>query len=172
MPSRALPCFPPGLSARANRVVKLLRARNVTLVTAESCTAGLIAALLSKPEGASNVLQGGYVTYTKAQKSRALGLPAALLKRDGSVTAKVAAGMAAGALRRSPADIALAVTGVLGPAPDEDGNPVGLVYFACARRGGTLRALRRKFTKRDHDALCEATIRQAFDLLTDVVCSR
>jgi nicotinamide-nucleotide amidase len=169
VPSKILSCFPPGLSAHANRTVKLLRDRNLTVVTAESCTAGLIAALLSKPEGASDVLHGGFVTYTKAQKSRVLGLPAALLKRDGSVTAKVAAGMASGALRRSPADIALAVTGVLGPAPDEDGNRVGLVYFACARRGRELRALRRQFAKRDHDALCAATIRVAFDLLMDVI---
>lgn len=152
-------------------MVKLLRASNLTVVTAESCTAGLIAALLSKPEGASDVLHGGYVTYSKEQKSRALGVPAPLLKREGSVTAKVASDMASGALRRSPADIALAVTGVLGPAPDADGNPVGLVYFACARRGRALRALRRQFARRDHDALCAATIRQAFDLLSDVVCS-
>lgn len=82
-------------------MVKLLRARNLTLVTAESCTAGLIAALLSKPEGASDVLHGGFVTYTKAQKSRVLGLPAALLKRNGSVTAKVASDMASGALHRA-----------------------------------------------------------------------
>lgn len=74
-------------------MVKLLRARNLTLVTAESCTAGLIAALLSKPEGASDVLHGGFVTYTKAQKSRVLGLPA-LLKRNGS-------DMASGALHRA-----------------------------------------------------------------------
>ncbi len=152
-------------------MVKLLRAHDLTVVTAESCTAGLIAALLSKPEGASDVLHGGFVTYSKPQKSRVLGVPAALLKRDGSVTAKVASEMATGALRRSPADIALAVTGVLGPAPDEDGNPVGLVYFACARRGRELRALRRQFARRDHDTLCASTIRQAFDLLTDVIHS-
>ncbi|HEX5282043.1 MAG TPA: CinA family protein [Micropepsaceae bacterium] len=171
MPSKALPCFPPGLSAQANRIVKLLREHSLTVVTAESCTAGLIAALLSKPEGASDVLHGGFVTYSKVQKSRVLGVLAALLKRDGSVTAKVASEMASGALRRSPADIALAVTGVLGPAPDEDGNPVGLVYFACVRRGHKPRALRRKFVKRDHDTLCAATIRTAFELLEDVVSS-
>lgn len=140
-------------------------ARKLSLVTAESCTAGLIAALLSKPEGASAALQGGFVTYTKQQKARALGVSASLLKRSGSVNEDVAAQMAAGALRHSRAGIALAVTGVLGPAPDEDGNPVGLVWFACLQRGEAPQMLRRQFRRGNHDALCAATIRTGFDFL-------
>ena len=84
------PCLPPSFTRPANRIVKLLAAKKLTIVTAESCTAGLIAAALSKPEGASDVLQGGFVVYTKEQKTNALGVPASWLKREGSVTAKVA----------------------------------------------------------------------------------
>jgi nicotinamide-nucleotide amidase len=163
------PCLPPSFTRPANRIVKLLAAKKLTIVTAESCTAGLIAAALSKPEGASDVLQGGFVVYTKQQKTTALGVPASQLKRDGSVTAKVAEAMARGALKHSGADIAIAVTGVLGPEPDEDGNPVGLVYFCCARRSGTVRCLRKAFPKLDHDRLCAKTVTTAFDLVAEAV---
>jgi nicotinamide-nucleotide amidase len=146
-----------------------MTARALTLVTAESCTAGLIAAALSKAEGATSVLHGGYVVYTKKQKTAALGVPASRLKREGSVTAQIAEDMARGALRRSAADIAIAVTGVLGPEPDEDGNPVGLVYFCCAKRAGQLRALRKQFVAQDHDLLCAKTVTTAFNLVRAVV---
>ena len=77
--------------------------------------------------------------------------------------------MARGALKRSGADIAIAVTGVLGPEPDEDGNPVGLVYFCCARRGGTVHCVRKAFPKLDHDRLCAKTVVTAFDLVAEIV---
>jgi nicotinamide-nucleotide amidase len=156
----------------ANRIVKLMLASKLSVITAESCTAGLLAGALSNGEGASNVLQGGFITYTKAQKAKALGVSTALLKREGSVTARVAEELARGALRRSNADIAIAVTGVLGPTPDEDGNPVGLVYFCCVRRGGGTKTLRKQFRVRDRDRLCATTIRSALRLLEQMVASR
>jgi nicotinamide-nucleotide amidase len=110
-------CIARDLIGRASQIVRLLLERKLTVVTAESCTAGLVAAALAQGEGASDVLHGGFVTYTKAQKSAALGVAPKLLARQGSVNAAVAEALAAGALERSPADIAFAVTGVLGPAP-------------------------------------------------------
>ncbi|SRR5579884_1194001 len=112
------------------------RARKLSIVTAESCTAGRLAALLSQAPGASDCLHGGFVAYTKANKTVALGVSSELLRRKGAVCPEVAVAMAEGALARSPADVAVAITGVAGPDRDEDGNPVGVVCIAVARRGG------------------------------------
>jgi nicotinamide-nucleotide amidase len=169
MASDEQPCLPPSFTRSASRLVKLMMARNLTLITAESCTAGLIAAALSKAEGATNVLQGGFVVYTKQQKTASLGVSASRLKRGGSVTAQIAEDMASGALKRSSADVVIAVTGVLGPEPDEDGNPVGLVYFCCAQRSGAIRPLRKRFSVQDHDSLCAKTVITAFDLIRTTV---
>jgi len=109
--------------------------RGLSVVTAESLTGGLIAAVLSEAPGASEHLHGGFVVYTKEHKATALGVPPGLLAREGAVNKAVACAMAQAALQRSPADIAVAATGVAGPQPDADGNPVGLVHFAAARRG-------------------------------------
>jgi nicotinamide-nucleotide amidase len=111
----------------------LARQRNVTIVTAESCTAGKLSALLSEAPGAAEHLHGSFVTYTKANKVKALGVSADLLREKGAVCREVALAMAQGALSRSPADLAVSITGVAGPDPDEDGNPVGLVCIAVAR---------------------------------------
>src|SRR4051794_26738308 len=96
------------LVAKAGAAMRKLRTAKRSLVTAESCTAGLIASALSHCEGASDMLEGGFVTYTKAQKSRALGVSKTRLAKQGSVTAQVAQAMARGALKHSRADIALA----------------------------------------------------------------
>jgi nicotinamide-nucleotide amidase len=157
-------CIDPALVARADAVVRALAERERTMVTAESCTAGLIAAALSYGEGASDVLHGGFVTYTKAQKTAVLGVGEELLADAGSVTPKVAVAMAEGALARSPADIALAVTGVLGPEPDEDGNPVGLVYFCCALRGEPPKVRESRFDG-ETDQIRHAVVIEAFDLI-------
>jgi nicotinamide-nucleotide amidase len=119
----------------AERTLAAARRRNLTIVTAESCTAGKLSALLSEAPGAGEHLDGSFVTYTKANKVKALGIDAGLLKAKGAVCREVAVAMAEGTLRRSPADVAVAVTGVAGPDPDEDGNPVGLVCIAVARGG-------------------------------------
>lgn len=104
----------------------------LTIVTAESCTAGALAHLLSAAPGAGSVLHGGFISYTKDFKIRCLGVPAGLIKTQSAVCEDVAVTMARCALKQSPeAEIAIAITGVLGPEPDEDGNPVGLVYIAA-----------------------------------------
>ena len=113
------------LKTLADALIKRAKAAGLGIVTAESCTAGLMCQVLSDAEGASEAFHGGFVTYTKAHKSCALGVPQALLREKGAVCAEVVRAMAEGALRHSHAGISAAITGVAGPEPDEDGNPVG-----------------------------------------------
>jgi nicotinamide-nucleotide amidase len=154
---------------RAKDVMRLLLERKLSAITAESCTAGLISAALSDADGASTGLEGAFVTYTKGQKTTALGVPAELLVSRGSVNGEVAQRMVEGALERSSADVALAVTGVLGPEPDEDGNPVGLVVFACCRRGQRPQMVERTFPQMETDRLRHAVVIAAFDLMEETI---
>ena len=124
------------LVAAAVRALDAAERASLTVVTAESCTGGLIATLLSEAPGAAEYFDGGFVCYTPEQKSAALGIDRGLIESRGAVSEEVARAMVQGALENSEADIALAVTGVAGPDRDEKGNPVGLVYIAIARRGG------------------------------------
>lgn len=105
------------------------------------------------------------MTYTKANKIRSLGVSAKLLERAGSVTMEVAEAMVKGALERSPADIALSVTGVLGPTCDEDGNPVGLIYISCGRRNRKPKTIKCDFGRRSHDILRRKTVLSALEIL-------
>jgi nicotinamide-nucleotide amidase len=129
----------------AERALATARRRNLTIVTAESCTAGKLSVLLSEAPGAGEHLHGSFVTYTKANKVKVLGVESGLLRAKGAVCREVAVAMAEGALHRSPADVAVAITGVAGPDPDEDGNPVGLVCIAVARDGREPLPVERKY---------------------------
>ena len=108
--------------------------KGLKIATAESCTGGMLAALLTDIEGAGHGFDRGFVTYTKEAKSDLLGIPGELLDRNDAVSETVARAMADGALARSSADIALGVTGFAGPAGEN--REEGLVHFALARRGG------------------------------------
>jgi PncC family amidohydrolase len=143
-------------------------AARLTVVTAESCTAGAVALALSQVKGAGDHLHGGFVTYTKTMKRLALGVPAALLDEKGAVCAEVAQAMAAGALNRVEAGLAVAVTGVAGPKPDEDGNPVGLVYIGGASAAGRVCATRHMFTGRGKSGVIEASVEAALTLLREL----
>ena len=159
------PCIDGALLAQADSVMRTLRARKLSVVTAESCTAGLIAAALSQADGASEHLHGSFVVYTKDNKAKALGVPSALLAERGSVNDDVAKHMACGALERSPADIALAVTGVLGPDEDEDGNPVGLAFISACRRGRDVEIVRKDYGKHHDDDLRHRVVCDALEWL-------
>ncbi len=124
-----------------------------------------MAAVLATAPGASQVLHGGFVTYTKANKAAVLGVPERLLHEKGAVNAEVAQAMAEGALARSPASLAVAVTGVAGPEPDEDGNPVGLAYIAFARRGFPTSIAEKNYEKMGRDGICACLIRDAIAAL-------
>jgi nicotinamide-nucleotide amidase len=119
----------------AEELLRLARRKKFTLVTAESCTAGLLCLILSDAPGAAERFHGGFVTYTKVHKTKVLGVSPELLREKGAVCPEVARAMAEGALMHSTADLAVAITGVAGPDPDEDGNPVGRVCIALSRRG-------------------------------------
>ncbi len=116
-------------------VLDLLRARGLTLATAESCTAGLVAARVAAVPGASDVLLGGVIAYANEVKQHVLGVPADLLDRFGAVSAECAAAMAQGARRVAGADVGVAVTGVAGPGGGTDAKPVGLVHLHVSAPG-------------------------------------
>lgn len=112
------------------------RQAGVRLVTAESCTGGLLAALLTDIAGSSDVVEAGIVTYSNAAKVRLLGVDPGVLSHHGAVSEPTARAMAEGALERvETADIALSITGIAGPGGATADKPVGLVHFALARRG-------------------------------------
>jgi nicotinamide-nucleotide amidase len=119
----------------ARELLAALRARRFKLCTAESCTGGLIAGLLTEIPGSSDVFDRGFVTYSNGAKCDLLGVPATLIGRYGAVSAEVAVAMASGAIRSSTADVSVAVTGVAGPGGGTPEKPVGLVHLAAKRRG-------------------------------------
>jgi nicotinamide-nucleotide amidase len=125
--------LPDELEAAVHRLLERVCDAGLRLATAESCTGGLLASLLTDVEGCSHAFERGFVVYTDEAKREMLGVPAALLEEQGAVSEPVARAMAEGALDRSGADIALAVTGFAGPTGGE--GEEGLVHFACARQG-------------------------------------
>ncbi|HLH10904.1 MAG TPA: CinA family protein [Methylovirgula sp.] len=156
--------FAPGFLIRAERLVALYRARGLKLVTAESCTGGLIAALITEIPGSSNVLERGYVTYSNRAKDEDLGVPSSLIEKFGAVSREVAQAMAEGALVHSPAEIAISVTGIAGPDGGSAAKPVGLVYFGCGR-AGAIKLLEKRFGSAGRAAIRSAAVETALDLL-------
>jgi nicotinamide-nucleotide amidase len=149
------------LAPLAADVLQAARRCKLTLVTAESCTAGLLSQLLSDAEGAADHFHGGFVTYTKQHKTRALQVPAELLRQKGAVCPEVAEAMVEGALRASDATVSVAITGVAGPEPDEDGNPVGRVCIAVARRGFPTESQEHAYGDRGRQAVRSAAMADA-----------
>ena len=126
------PALPDDLDAQAERLMKAVCARELAVATAESCTGGMLAALLTDIEGAGHGFDRGFVTYDARAKQGLLGLTPEMTDRNEAVTSAVARAMAEGALQNSNADIALSVTGFAGPTKIGE---EGLVHFGCARRG-------------------------------------
>jgi len=126
------PALPDHLDKQAERLMHRLCDQQLTVATAESCTGGMLAALLTDIEGAGHGFDRGFVTYTKESKAELLGIEPALLDHNEAVSEVVARAMAEGAIKRSQADIALGVTGFAGPAGP--GHEEGLVHLALARR--------------------------------------
>jgi nicotinamide-nucleotide amidase len=128
------PALPTQLDEQAERLMRRLCKQDLTVATAESCTGGMLAALLTDIEGAGHGFERGFVTYTKESKTELLGIPRDVLDDNEAVSEAVARAMAESALQRSQADLALGITGFAGPAGDSCEE--GLVHFALARRGG------------------------------------
>jgi nicotinamide-nucleotide amidase len=126
--------FSDDLIQRAENLVNICRKKRLMVVSAESCTGGLVGSLITAIAGSSEVYDRGCITYSNEAKRDCLGVPEAMLDQFGAVSAEVARAMAEGALARSRARIALSVTGIAGPGGGSASKPVGLVYFGygCA----------------------------------------
>lgn len=157
--------FPPDLIARATALVARYRAAGLMAATAESCTGGLIAGLLTEIPGSSVMLERGFVVYSNAAKQELLSVPAETLAEHGAVSEQTARAMVEGALNASRAEVAVSVTGVAGPDGGTAAKPVGLVHFACARRGGPTVAREERFGDIGREAVRLASIRVGLDLL-------
>jgi len=169
LPASTPPCrrrvmFEEALVQRAARLLERCRRAGLMLATAESCTGGLIAALLTEVPGSSAIVERGFVAYSNAAKEELLGVEAAMLARHGAVSAEVAQAMAEGALARSTADLAVSVTGIAGPGGATPSKPVGLVYLGIARRGGEARSVKRIFAG-NRRAVRQASLEEALNLL-------
>ena len=126
--------LPPETLDLAAAVLAACRARGQKIVTAESCTGGLIAAAITHVAGSSDVFERGFVTYSNEAKTELVGVPTRLIEQHGAVSEAVAKAMAEGALVFSRADVAVSVTGIAGPGGATEGKPVGLVWFGYAVR--------------------------------------
>jgi nicotinamide-nucleotide amidase len=161
--------FPPDLLARAADLVARYKAAGLMAATAESCTGGLIAGLLTEIPGSSDMLERGFVVYSNLAKQELIGVPAETLARHGAVSAETAAAMAEGALRASRVEVAVSVTGIAGPGGGTAEKPVGLVHFACARRGKPTVAREERFGDLGRGAVRLASVKVGLDLLEAAV---
>ncbi len=154
----------PELLARAERLVAAYAAAGRTLATAESCTGGLVAALLTAVPGSSAAVERGYVTYSNAAKAEAIGVDPRLIEAHGAVSEPVAKAMAEGARTASRADVAVAITGIAGPGGGSADKPVGLVHLAVASPGGT-HHLERRYGDLGRAGIRRAAVADALGLL-------
>ena len=162
----------PGGAERTERAAALLRAyreRGWRLATAESCTGGLVAALLTEIAGSSAVVERGFVTYSNEAKTGMLGVPPDLIAAHGAVSELVARAMAEGALLRSRAEVAVAVTGIAGPGGATELKPVGLVHFGLACANRPTRHLERRFGDRGRAVVRALAVDDALALLSSVL---
>jgi nicotinamide-nucleotide amidase len=159
----------PSLAERAAALLKRYEAAGLRIATAESCTGGLVAALLTEIPGSSAVVERGFVTYSNAAKAEMLGVPPDLIAQHGAVSEEVARAMVEGALARSDADVAVAVTGIAGPGGATAAKPVGLVHFAVAARAGETAALERRYGDLGRSAIRERAVGDALSLLEGAV---
>jgi nicotinamide-nucleotide amidase len=152
------------------RIIDLLRDSNKTIVTAESCTGGLIAAALTDIPGASAALYGGFITYSNSAKARMIQVPQRLIHDYGAVSNQVARAMADGARNTARADIAVSATGIAGPDGGSEKKPVGLVYVAVSTDLATV-VIEHRFGDIGRDEVRKATVDAALDLVLQVLTS-
>jgi len=160
------------LLAEARALLDLCRAKKLTIATAESCTGGLVAATLTEIPGSSDVVERGFVTYSNAAKTAMLGVPPDVIARFGAVSRETAEAMAQGALARSPADLAVSITGIAGPGGGSPGKPVGLVHFGAVARGGALVHHESRYGDIGRTQVRHVSVKQALDMLSALAQSR
>jgi nicotinamide-nucleotide amidase len=152
------------------QIIDILSERNQSLVTAESCTGGMIAAALTDIPGASAALYGGYITYANTAKSRMIQVQPRLIRDYGAVSNQVARAMADGARNTAHVDYAVAVTGIAGPDGGSERKPVGLVYVAVSSELATV-VIEHRFGDIGRDEIRKATVAAALDLVLQVLTS-
>ena len=150
------------LSKKVEELLKKFKKSGLKLVTAESCTGGMISSVITDVSGSSDVFERGFVTYSNEAKNELLGVSTGLLEKHGAVSEEVAKAMAEGALSHSRADISIAVTGVAGPGASEN-KPAGLVYIASAKKAGETICCKNNFTG-DRDKVRKSSVSKALDL--------
>lgn len=128
--------FDEELTETARYVLAAFRKAGIRIATAESCTGGMVSAVLTAIGGSSDVFERGFVTYSNEAKQELLGVPGEMITQFGAVSAEVAIAMAQGALAHSSAEVSVAITGVAGPAGGSEEKPVGLVYVSVAAADG------------------------------------
>ncbi len=159
------------LTDRAAALLQRLRERGLKIATAESCTGGLIAALLTEIPGSSDVVERGFVTYSNDAKMELLGVPEATLASVGAVSRETALAMAAGAVANSRAQISVAVTGVAGPGGGTDEKPVGLVHLCVQADGKPPRHREMRYGNLSRSQIRMATVETALDMLFEAVAA-
>lgn len=153
----------------ASEFVARAAEHGTTVATAESCTGGLVAALLTEIAGSSAVVDCGFVTYSNGAKIAALGVPAQSIETHGAVSKEVACAMAQGALDKSRADLSVAITGIAGPGGGLEAKPVGLVHFACATRNGRRVHVEKRFGSIGRGAVRMNSVEVALTLLLQAI---
>jgi nicotinamide-nucleotide amidase len=156
------------LGNRATALLDLCKSKHLMVVTAESCTGGLVAAALTNIEGSSAVIDRGFVTYTNDAKQQMIGVPEATIEQHGAVSRETAEAMARGALAHAAADLAVSVTGIAGPSGGTSSKPVGLVHFAAASRSGRLIHQERRFGDVGRTEVRRKSVLQAMAMLTEL----
>jgi nicotinamide-nucleotide amidase len=161
--------FPLEIQTLARLLIDEARNRSLRIVTAESCTGGLVAGAICSIAGASDVFERGFITYTNRAKQEVLGVPGDLLADVGAVSEPVARMMAEGALEASNAHIAVAVTGVAGPGGGTPMKPVGTVHFATARANAPIRHSHERFDFETREEVQLAAVAFALTMLREAI---
>ena len=152
----------------AQRLFEICKRKRLTVTTAESCTAGLVAGTLTEIPGSSSVLDRGFVTYSNQAKQDMLGVSAATLKAHGAVSRETAEEMARGALAHAPVDLAVSITGIAGPDGGSAEKPVGLVHFAAASSSGKFVHAEKRFGDIGRSEVRKQSVLQALRMLYDL----
>jgi nicotinamide-nucleotide amidase len=159
--------FPLEIVTLARLLVDEARERSLRIVTAESCTGGLVAGAICQVAGASDVFERGFVTYSNRAKQELLGVPGDLIADLGAVSEPVARMMAEGALENSNAHVAVAITGVAGPGGGTPMKPVGTVHIATARANQALMHRQELFEEETREGVQLAAVQVALEMLRD-----
>ena len=158
------PVLPNETEEATRRLLQKASERGLSLATAESCTGGMLASLLTDVEGVSHAFDRGFITYTNEAKNEMLGVPIALIEERGAVSKEVAIAMAEGALSRSRANLALAITGFA-----DEGDEPGLVHFGCARAGRVTAHREEHFGRGGRGATRIKCMKVAVEMMTEML---